>query len=178
VSQAGGVALVETVRAAGLDRALSMALARWRKPTARHDPGKVITDLAIALALGATAWPMSLLRAEPGVFGPVASDPTVSRTIDTLAADLSRALKAIDIAWAAPRSQVWRLASEHAPDHDIGVDRPLIIDIDATLITAHSDKVPDLAGLPATVLLGRLHPARHLRREVGHDAEEGLDTGP
>jgi Transposase DDE domain group 1 len=46
VSQSGGVALVETARAAGLDRGLSMALARWRKPMAVHDPGKVITDLA------------------------------------------------------------------------------------------------------------------------------------
>jgi hypothetical protein len=52
VSQSGGVTLVETVRAAGLDRALSVALARWCKPMAIHDPGKVITDLAIALALG------------------------------------------------------------------------------------------------------------------------------
>nr|MDQ2955972.1 transposase [Actinomycetota bacterium] len=41
VSQAGAVALVETVRAAGLDRGLSHLLARWRKPLARHDPGKI-----------------------------------------------------------------------------------------------------------------------------------------
>ena len=37
VSQAGGVALVETVRASGIDRALSAALAPWRKPLAVHD---------------------------------------------------------------------------------------------------------------------------------------------
>lgn len=53
VGQAGGVLLTETVRATGLDRALSEALAPWRKPFAVDDPGKVITDLAIALALGA-----------------------------------------------------------------------------------------------------------------------------
>lgn len=52
VSRAGAVALVETVRAAGLDRGLSQALARWRKPLARHDPGKIVTDLAIALGFG------------------------------------------------------------------------------------------------------------------------------
>ena len=141
VSQAGAVALVETVRVAGLDAALATALARWRKPSARHDPGKVITDLAIALALGGDCLAdVALLRAEPGVFGPVASDPTVSRTIDALAADSSRVLAAIDAARAAARARVWRLAGEHAPDHDTDADRPLIVDVDATLVTAHSDK--------------------------------------
>jgi hypothetical protein len=52
VSQAGAVGLIETVRVAGLDRALSQALAPWRKPNARHDPGKILRDLAIALAVG------------------------------------------------------------------------------------------------------------------------------
>jgi hypothetical protein len=141
VSQAGGVALVETARAAGLDRALSAGLALWRKPTARHDPGKVITDLAVTLALGGDCLAdVALLRAEPAVFGAVASDPTVSRMIDALAADAPRALKAIDAARAAARRRVWALAGEHAPDRGINADRPLIIDTDATLITAHSDK--------------------------------------
>jgi hypothetical protein len=141
VSQAGGVALVETVRVAGLDRALSTALARWHKPLARHDPGKVITDLAVALALGGDCLAdVALLRAEPAVFGPVASDPTVSRTIDALAADAARALKAIDSARATARARVWALAGERGPDHDMDADHPLIIDTDATLVTAHSDK--------------------------------------
>ena len=52
VGQAGGLLLVETIRATGLDRALSEALSRWRKPLAIHDPGKIITDLALTLALG------------------------------------------------------------------------------------------------------------------------------
>jgi hypothetical protein len=141
VSQAGGVALVETVRVAGLDRAFSTALAWWRKPMAIHDPGKVITDLAIALALGGDCLAdVALLRAEPAVFGRVASDPTVSRTIDALAGDAKRALAAIDTARAAARAAVWSVAGEHAPDHGIDAERPLLIDIDATLITAHSDK--------------------------------------
>jgi Transposase DDE domain group 1 len=141
VSQGGGVALVETVRVAGLDRALSMALARWRKPLARHDPAKVITDLAIALAVGGDCLAdVALLRAEPAVFGAVASDPTVSRTIDALAADPKRALAAIEAARSAARARVWMLAGEHAPDHGIAADQPLLIDTDATLVTAHSDK--------------------------------------
>jgi hypothetical protein len=52
VSQAGGVVLVRDGSRGGVDRALSAALARWRKPMAIHDPAKVITDLAVALALG------------------------------------------------------------------------------------------------------------------------------
>ena len=67
VAQAGGVPLVETIRVAGLDRALSAALSRWRKPITRHDPGKVITDLALTLALGGDCLAdIALLRAEPG----------------------------------------------------------------------------------------------------------------
>ncbi|PZS19812.1 MAG: IS1380 family transposase [Pseudonocardiales bacterium] len=141
VSQAGGVALVETARAAGLDRALSLALGRWRKPMARHDPGKVITDLAVTLALGGDCLAdVALLRAEPAIFGRVASDPTVSRMIDALAADAPQALKAIDTARATARARVWSRAGEYAPDHAADADRPLIIDTDATLITAHSEK--------------------------------------
>jgi hypothetical protein len=141
VSQAGGVALIETVRASGLDQGLAVALGRWRKPMAIHDPAKVITDLAVALALGGDCLAdIALLRADPAVFGLVASDPTVSRTIDTLAADAPQALAAIDTARASARARVWRLAGEHAPDHGIEGDRPLIIDDDATLITAHSEK--------------------------------------
>ena len=83
---------------------------------------------------------VALLRAEPAVFGAVASDPTASRTIDALAADPKRALAAIDTVRAAARARVWRLAGEHAPDHGIDADRPLLIDTDATLVTAHSDK--------------------------------------
>jgi Transposase DDE domain group 1 len=125
VSQVGGVALVEAVRVAGLDEALSAELSRWRKPMAIHDPGKVITDLAVTLALGGDCLAdVALLRAEPAVFGAVASDPTVSRTIDALAADAKRALAAIDTAREAARARVWSLAGEHAPDHGIDADRP------------------------------------------------------
>jgi hypothetical protein len=141
VSHAGAVLLVEAVHASGLDRALSAGLARWRKPLAVHDPAKVLTDLAIALALGGDCLAdIALLRAEPGVFGPVASDPTVSRTIDALAVDAPRALAAINTARAAARARVWELAGDHAPDALANAVSPLVIDVDATLVTAHSDK--------------------------------------
>jgi hypothetical protein len=64
----------------------------------------------------------------------------VSRTIDALAADAPRALAAINTAHAAARAHVWAAAGVHAPDAGIGADRPLVIGLDATLVTSHSDK--------------------------------------
>jgi hypothetical protein len=141
IGQAGGVLLTRTVTVTGLDRSLSAVLVRWRKPLAIHDPGKIITDLALSLALGGDCLAdLALLRAEPGVYGRVASDPTVSRAIAALASEAPAALKAIDTARAAAREQAWQLAGQHAPDHGSDAKHPLIIDLDATLVTAHSEK--------------------------------------
>lgn len=141
VGQAGGVLLTDTVRAAGLDVGLSAGLARWRRPLATHDPGKVVLDLALSLALGGDCLAdVAVLRAEPGVYGLVASDPTVSRTVTALAKDAPAALAAIDQARAAARARVWALAGKDAPDHDVSAADPLVVDIDATLVTSHSDK--------------------------------------
>ncbi len=70
----------------------------------------------------------------------VASDPTVSRAVDALAADAPAALTAIDTARARAWARLWSLAGEHAPDHGSDAAAPLVIDVDATLVTAHSDK--------------------------------------
>ena len=141
VSQAGATLLVETMRKVGLDRAMSAALARWRAPTAIHDPGKILCDLAITVAIGGDCLAdIAAVRAEPGVFGLVASDPTVSRLIDTLARDCDKALAAVNSARARVRAMAWELAGEHAPDHDIDAEHPLIVDLDATLLDAHSEK--------------------------------------
>lgn len=141
VGQAGGVLLTDTVRAVGLDGALSEALDRWRKPFAVHDPGKVVTDLAISLALGGDCLAdVGQLRGEPGLYGRVASDPTVSRTIAALASDADAVVKAIASARATARARAWERAGTHAPDHGAHARSPLVIDLDATLVTAHSEK--------------------------------------
>jgi hypothetical protein len=141
VSQAGAVVVLDTVRAVGLDRELSSALAPWRKPLAVHDPAKVLCDLAVMLTLGGDCLAdVALLREAPDVFGRVASDPTVSRLVDTLAADPERALEAIAVAAAKARTAAWSLAGEHAPNFTVTARRPLVVDLDATLITAHSEK--------------------------------------
>src|SRR4051794_7833827 len=41
---------------------------------------------------------------------------------------------------AAARARAWSLAGEHASDHDRNATTPLVIDVDATLVTAHSEK--------------------------------------
>jgi hypothetical protein len=141
VSNAGATLLVETVRKTGLDQALSTALSRWRRPTAIHDPGKVLCDLAIAVALGGDCLAdIATVRAEPEVFGLVASDPTVSRLIDTLATNADKALTVLNTARMRVRARAWKLAGEHAPDHAISPDTPVIVDLDATLLDAHSEK--------------------------------------
>ena len=141
LSQAGGLLLTETVRVSGLGSGLGTALGRWKPGRAVHDPAKIVLDLAVTLALGGDCLAdIALLRAEPGVFGLVASDPTVSRTVDVLAADAERVLAAIDRARAAARAVVWARSGKAAPNVDVTADRPLIVDLDATLITAHSDK--------------------------------------
>ena len=141
VGHAGGVLLTETIRATSLDRALSEALGPWRKPLAIHDPAKVLLDLAVTLALGGDALSdIATVRAEPGVYGAVASDATVSRTITVLAADADRVLAAIDTARQAARETAWTLAAEHSPDAARSPESPLVIDLDATLLTAHSEK--------------------------------------
>src|SRR3954463_12879922 len=141
VSGAGGVLLTRAAAAVGLDSALSAALARWRRPLTRHDPGKIVLDLALSLAIGGDCLAdIAQLRAHPQGFGPVAWDPTGSRCIDPLAADAPAALAAIAAARAAARKQAWELAGEHAPDSGADAFQPVVIDVDATLVTAHSEK--------------------------------------
>jgi hypothetical protein len=137
VSQAGAVLLVETARKSGLEQAISAVLTPWRKARAVHDPGKVLLDVAVAVALGGDCLAdVAMLRAEPSVFGPVASDPTVSRLIGMLASDGKRALTALRQARAQAREHVWTLAGDAAPD----AGGRVVVDLDGVLVIAHSEK--------------------------------------
>ena len=141
VSQAGTVLLLRTAEKTGLAAALTTELAPYRKPLARHDPGKIVLDLATALAIGGDCLAdIAQLRTHPEIFGAVASDPTVSRLISVLATDADTALAAIGRARATARSHAWAAAGTSAPDHAIDEAHPLVLDIDATLVTAHSEK--------------------------------------
>jgi hypothetical protein len=138
VSQAGVLLLAEAARVTGLGKGLAEGLARWRAPRAVHDPGKILADLAMTLGLGGDCLAdVAVLRAQPQLCGPVASDPVISRLVSALAADAPRALRAIRRARAAARERAWALAGDRAP----GADGDLIpVDIDATIVLAHSEK--------------------------------------
>jgi hypothetical protein len=141
VSSAGGVLLRQVLRLSGAQRALSVALAPWRGRRAIHDPGKIVCDMATAVALGGDCLAdLAVVRAQPAIFGPVASDPTVSRLVSTLAAEVETVLPAIRAARAQARAAVWarrRPLAGTAGSRDGG---QVIVDIDATLVAAHSDK--------------------------------------
>ena len=98
----------------------------------------MIADLAAAVALGGDCLAdIAVLREQPELAGPVASDPVVSRLARDLAADLPRALKAIRAARAAAREQAWSLAGDAGPGAGSGL---VTIDLDATIVIAHSEK--------------------------------------
>jgi hypothetical protein len=131
VSHAGAALLAETADRVGLTRELSRALAGVRERQGKHDPGRVIRDLAVMLADGGDCLSdLRTVRDQEPLFGAVASDTTAFRLVDQIASDPTL-LEALRVARALPRERAWEL----------GV-RPqrLVLDIDSTLICAHTEK--------------------------------------
>lgn len=129
VNHAGARLLGDLADALGLSAAMSVAMAPTKQRRRGHDRGDVLVDLAVAIADGAeTISDLAVLRDQPDLFGPVASHPTVWRT---LAAIDEAALQRINEARAEARARAW------AAGADPGF---YVIDIDATLVNAHSDK--------------------------------------
>jgi hypothetical protein len=123
--------LAEVADRVGPTRALARALAGLRERRGRHDPGRVIRDLAVMLADGGDC--LSDLRAvrdQQPLFGPVASDTTAFRLIDRIASDPGL-LEALRVARAHARARAWELGAR--PER-------IVIDVDATLIGAHTEK--------------------------------------
>lgn len=89
---------------------LSAGLARLRRPRAVLDSGRVLVDLAVAVADGAEcASDVAVLADQPGLFGAVASDSTVWRLLAQLG---ERELAAVAAARAAARELVWAQRAE------------------------------------------------------------------
>jgi hypothetical protein len=131
VSHAGAALLAEAADRLGLTRALSGGLAGMRQRRGGHDPGRVVRDLAVMLADGGDCLAdLRAIRDQQPLFGAVASNATAFRVIDEIAADPAL-LAAVRDARACARARAW--AAGAAPER-------IIIDIDATLIGAHSDK--------------------------------------
>jgi Transposase DDE domain group 1 len=135
ISSAGATLLLKSAQVSGLSTRLSRELSPWRPARSTHDPAKTVLDLAVATALGGDCLAdAAVLRAQPELFGPVASDPTISRLLDTMGAEADAVIAAIRGARAAARAIVW---GHHLP---VAASGPVIVDLDATLIGAHSEK--------------------------------------
>jgi Transposase DDE domain group 1 len=128
-SHAGSLLLAELADRVGLTAELASAMAHTRRRRSAHDPGVVLTQLAVMLADGGDCLAdIAVLRRQPELFGRVGSDPTVWRVLDSIH---SLGLRNIEAARAAARARAW--AAGAAPDE-------FVIDIDGTLVDAHSDK--------------------------------------
>lgn len=135
ISSAGAALLLKSAQVSGLAEGLSRALSPWRPPRSVHDPGKTLLDLAVTIALGGDCLAdAAVLRAQSELFGAVASDPTISRLIDSLGADPQTAIAAIRAARATARATVWG----HRRPWD--TTEQIVVDLDATLVGAHSEK--------------------------------------
>ena len=131
VSHAGAGLLAEAADRLGLTRALWEALAGMRERRSKHDPGRVVRDLAVMLADGGDCLAdLRAVRDQEPLFGEVASNATAFRVIDAIAGDAAL-LAALRAARARSRENAWNAGA--APER-------IVIDVDATLITAHSDK--------------------------------------
>jgi hypothetical protein len=130
VSHAGSALIAQVAEKLGLTRALSLRLASLKQRRRGHDPGRVIRDLAVMLADGGECVSdLGAVRDQEALFGPVASDLTAFRVVDRLASE--QLLGELRAAHARTRERFWKIH---------GTPERLTIDIDATLITAHSDK--------------------------------------
>ena len=143
IGHAGSRLLTDLADATGLTSAYSVALHPLRPRGTGHDPGRIMTDLAVMLADGGEAiTDLAALRDQAEVFGPVASTPTAWR----LLADTDEAaLASLRAARASAREVAWMQAAETGEGipaaRAAGRILPgLFLDLDATLITCHSEK--------------------------------------
>jgi hypothetical protein len=132
VSHAGTELLRELSRETGLAAAWDAALLDTYKGLPLHFPGQVLCDMAVAIADGADSISdLAVLRDHPLLFGPVASTPTAWRVLDRVS---EAHLPLLRQGRADARAAAW--AAGAGPD----LGGELCLDIDATIVVAHSDK--------------------------------------
>jgi hypothetical protein len=110
VAHAGARLLADLADVTGLTSAFSQALAGLRQRQGGHDPGRIAVDVAVMLAdAGEAIADPAVLRDQPAVFRPVASDPTgwrlLSQPDEAMPAEL-RAGPARSPGLSTPRSAV------------------------------------------------------------------------
>ena len=132
VSRTGSVLLRELSVETGLAAGWSRALLDTYKGPPIHQPGRVLADLAVMIADGGDALAhLKTLRDQDKLFGTVASDATAWRVVDRVDEVHLERLRAVR---AAARERAW--AAGAGPDLTGG----LVIDLDATITIAHSEK--------------------------------------
>ena len=143
VGHAGGVLLRKLADRVGLTGAFDSALTlKRRKPQLSR--GMVLVSAAIAIAMGATSMAdIAVLRQLSPVLGPAPSASTVRRVLLDMAA--GRMPARIAQARARIRRHVWEEIEAAGGFPWISVAGKtlqdwVVLDMDATLITAHSDK--------------------------------------
>jgi hypothetical protein len=129
----------------GLTGGLSRVLASDR--LLRHDRGRVLSDLACAIADGAQVISdFRVMGDQRELFGPVAAVPTVWRTLDEIGAGGERTARRVTAAVNKARRQAWaRIEARHGVLPGVRVADKILqgvtcIRLDATVIQAHSDK--------------------------------------
>ena len=85
VSHGGSRLLADLAGQITLTAQLSAVFVGRTAPQTAHDPGRVLTDLAVMIADGGEAISdIATLADQPGVLGPVASDSTRWRVLDSI----------------------------------------------------------------------------------------------
>lgn len=125
VSHAGAALLAELADRSGLTEAMSVAMEDCGISWHTHDPGVVLTHLAVAIADGADCLAdIAALKEQEDLFGPVASVATAWRAVHATA---SVELRAIPVAMATARARVWAAHPPEGPmiwDFDCRRERP------------------------------------------------------
>jgi hypothetical protein len=143
VSHAGSRLLADLSDATGLASAFTDALRQLRPRGTGHDPGRIAIDLAVMLADGGEAIAdLALLRDQAEVFGPVASTATAWRLLAGIAPSaLARLRPARATAREVARLQAAETKAGIPAARAGGHDLPgLVLYLDATLVTCHSEK--------------------------------------
>jgi hypothetical protein len=141
ISHAGMTVLTGFINALGFRAQSEDRLGQFAPAGASHRPGPLVGSLAVMLAAGGEhVSDLDMLRSSPGVFGPVASKATVSCFFDRTGQNPEGFAHGFETLTRALRSRVWEAAGERNPALKATPAEPLIIDLDATLVTSHSDK--------------------------------------
>jgi len=141
VAHAGLRVLTGFVDAVGFGALCEDRLGRFVPAGATHRPGRLLGSLAAMLAAGGEhVSDLDILRASPGVFGQVPSNATISRFFERTVVNPELFSYGIETLTRELRSRAWNAAGSRNPALSATAADPLIIDLDATLVTSHSDK--------------------------------------